>query len=232
MSLRPRLARTLELVHLIASATLIRSILFDRWITVLASVLLVVAVAAARRGKTWGVGLALASAAAFPMAWVLGMAPAWFLVVGAVGALPFALTARSLARFDAKATAFGASLAVTGGVLGAVGWWVFAPAIISMFPSLRPGYWPAHEVAAALTTLALSLVGRANRRAGAGDLAESEGDDAHAYAPPAPARIAASPGVRVLDAPRAAGGADLAPAAADELDEDPLSPPEARARRA
>jgi hypothetical protein len=254
MPLRFRLARALALVHLVASMTLIRSIVFDRWITVLASLVLLAGAAAARRGKIWGVGLALGAAAAFPMAWALGMAPGWFLAVGAIGAMPFALTWRSMARFDAKATSFGAWLAITVGLLAAAGWRVFGPSIVWSYPSLRPGIWPAHEGLAMLATSVLMLVGWSNRRAYARAFASADATDGLAFAPahatdalafaPAhatdalalaspPARSTAPTGVRVLDAPPPLRAAELAPPEADdELADDALLPPAARRGRA
>ncbi|MCU0683987.1 MAG: hypothetical protein MUF34_17390 [Polyangiaceae bacterium] len=216
MSLRLRPA--LSLVYLVASATLIRSILYDRWITVLASALLLVGAVAARRGKTWGIGVALGAAAAFPMARVLGMAPAWFWAVGAIGALPFALTSRALARFDAKATAFGASLAMAAGLLGAVGWRVFAPSLIAAFPALRPSFWPAHEALAAFTMGALALFGWASQRVAASALAPAEVADALASAPPPAALRLAPAGRRVPDAPPSPDAVEVA---SSELDDEP-----------
>lgn len=218
MSLRLRPA--LSLVYLVASATLIRSVLYDRWVTVLASALLLVGAVAARRGKTWGVGVALAAATAFPMARLLGMAPAWFWVVGAIGALPFALTSRALARFDAKATAFGASLAMAAGLLGAIGWRVFAPALLTVFPALRPSFWPANEALAAFMMGALALFGWASQRGEAGDLAPTDLADALAAAPPHAALRLAPAGRRVPDAPRTPDAADVA---SSELDDELVS---------
>src|SRR5262249_12999987 len=70
---------------------------------------------AGRVPRTRGIGLVLAAASWFPIAWAIGIAPVWFCLVGLVGALPFALTSRALARFDkqagARRSARGASLA-------------------------------------------------------------------------------------------------------------------------
>jgi glucan phosphoethanolaminetransferase (alkaline phosphatase superfamily) len=215
MSLRHRLAFVLGLVHFVGAATLVRSVLYDRWITVLASLVLLAGAAAARRGKTWGVGLTLGAAAAFPMAHALGMAPAWFWGVGLIGALPFALTSRSFARFDAKATAFGASLAIAVGLLAAFGWRVFAPTVIAAFPSLRPSFWPANETAAALTMATLMLVNWTGRRDAA--IEADESTDELAYVPPSPALAAARVGVRVPDAAPSHDAAELALLDDDEM---------------
>ena len=101
----PRAVRySLFATELVAFATLLRSVAYDRWITVLASVLLIMGAGAARRGRAWGIALAFAAAAAFPTAWVIGIAPAWFCLVGAAGALPFLFVVRAFARFDRSAT--------------------------------------------------------------------------------------------------------------------------------
>jgi hypothetical protein len=142
LPLRVRLS--LNAVHAVAAATLLRSIVFDRWITVLASLFLIGGAFAAQRGKTWGIGLALGAAASFPTAWVIGIAPPWFCVVGALGALPFVLTSRAIARFDAAATALGAGLALIVGTLGAVGWRAAAPFLFVQIPALRPSRHATH----------------------------------------------------------------------------------------
>ena len=73
-----RLQLSLVAAQLIGAATLLRSVAYNRWITMLASVLLIVGAEAARRGRSWGVGLALGAASAFPVALAIGIAPAWF----------------------------------------------------------------------------------------------------------------------------------------------------------
>lgn len=138
-------------------ATLIRSVAFDRWITVLAAVLMVLGAMAALRGRTWGVVLAFASAMAFPVAWAIGIAPVWFVYVGVIGALPFALAYGSLASVDRKATAILAALAAGAGTLGAVLWKLVAWDLFAAFPALRPSVAPQHGLA----VLALLLGGLA-----------------------------------------------------------------------
>ena len=147
--------------------TLLRSIAYDRWITVLASLVLIGGAAAALRGRTWGVGLAFASAAAFPVAFAIGIAPAWFCLVGLAGALPFALTARPLARFDKGATVLLAAIAATAGAAASIAWKEVAWSLVTTFPSLRPSMEAQHGVALA-ATLALIvgvLAGRARHPA-------------------------------------------------------------------
>ena len=92
-----RLQLSLVIAQVVGAATLLRSVAYDRWITVLAAALLIVGASAARRGRSWGVGLALGAAASFPVAWAIGIAPPWFCLVGA---LPFAIASRAFARFD------------------------------------------------------------------------------------------------------------------------------------
>jgi len=149
-----RLQRSLVAAQLVGAATLLRSVAYDRWITVLAAVLLIVGATAARRGRSWGVGLALAAAAAFPVAWAIGIAPPWFCLVGIVGALPFAIASRAFARFDKGATALLAFLAASAGAIGAIAWKEYAWSIFTTFPISRPSIEAQHGLAlATLTTI-------------------------------------------------------------------------------
>ena len=116
------LVLSLGAVHAVAFATLFRSVLFERWTTVVASIALIIGASAALRARTWGIGVVLAVAAAFPGAVLLGFAPSWFWGVGIVGAIPFLLTLRPMARFDAGATALFAMLAGGTGVVAAYAW--------------------------------------------------------------------------------------------------------------
>lgn len=165
----PRSLRVSLLVaQLIGGATLIRSIAFDRWITVLASLLLLVGATAAQRGRAWGVGLALASAAAFPVAFAIGIAPVWFCVVGVAGALPFALTSRAFARFDKTATTMLATIGIATGAAGAIAWKHVAWSMFEMFPSLWPSLEPQHGMLAALAAVGTvaAVASRPRPRAG------------------------------------------------------------------
>ena len=139
--------RSLLLAQLVGFLTLLRSVAFDRWITVVASALLVTGAIAALRGRTWGLALSLASAAAFPVAWAIGIAPFWFVWVGAIGALPFILASHALKRFDRQATTLLAALAVSAGGLTAVAWKYFAWDLFAMFPFLWPSWAPNHGLA-------------------------------------------------------------------------------------
>jgi hypothetical protein len=156
-------------VHVVSAATLLRSIAYDRWITVLASVLLILGAAAAQRGRTWGIGLAFATAVAFPVAFAIGIAPAWFCLVGLVGALPFALTLRPFARFDKGATALLAVLAATGGAAVAIAWKEIAWSVFRALPSLRPTEDVQHGVALAATlgVILATIASQGRRRSGA-----------------------------------------------------------------
>lgn len=142
-----RLRLSLFVLQLVGVATLLRSVAYDRWITVLASALLLIGAAAAQRGRSWGVALALGAAAAFPVAWAIGIAPAWFCAVGAFGALPFLIASRAFARFDRGATALLAVAAASVGAIGALGWKELAWSVITRFPSWAPSQEAQHGVA-------------------------------------------------------------------------------------
>lgn len=158
----PRRLRLAVLAAEIAAvATLARSIAYDRWITVLAASVLLVGALAARRQRTWGVGLALGAAASFPVAFLVGIAPAWFVLVGIAGALPFLATSRALARFDARSTAFLATLAAAVGAACAWGWKQIAWSVFEAVPALGPGLEASHGVAlGVLGAIVAAVVGR------------------------------------------------------------------------
>lgn len=203
----PRSLRTsVFLVQLVSVLTLMRSIAFDRWITVLAASVLLLGAAAAKRGRAWGVALMFAQAAAFPVAFLIGIAPPWFCLVGIVGALPFLLTSGAFARFDKTATRLLAALAVSGGAIGAVAWKHYAWSVFQAMPSLLPSTRPHHGfIVAAVAALAVSLAVR--RRAGE---REEEREAEHE----AGARVRVGLPVRV------AGATSLAEEAERELEEE------------
>ena len=154
-----RLQLSLVAAQLVGAATLLRSVAYDRWITVLAAALLIVGATAARRGRSWGVGLALGAAASFPVAWAIGIAPPWFCLVGIVGALPFAIASRAFARFDKGATALLAVLAASTGAISAIAYKHYAWSLFTMFPSAQPSLEAQHGLAlATLATLATVAV--------------------------------------------------------------------------
>ena len=82
--------------------------------------------------------MSLGAAVAFPTAWAIGIAPAWFCLVGVAGAVPFLLTSLSLARLDRAATLVGAALAIAGGTLAAIAWGAWAPWAFLRVPALAP----------------------------------------------------------------------------------------------
>ena len=154
-----RLRASLTAVHIVAAATLVRSVAYDRWVTVFAALALIVGAAAARRGRTWGIGAVLGAAAYFPVAWSIGIAPLWFCFVGLVGLLPFFAALGPLARFDKAATALGATLTMGFGAFTALAFRAIAPFLFVNFPLLRPNWSldSGHAVTALLTILALRV---------------------------------------------------------------------------
>lgn len=165
--------------HAVGFAALVRSVAFDRWITVLASVLLVAGATAALRGRTWGVVLAFASAVAFPTAWAIGIAPPWFVLVGVLGALPYLMVSSALARIDRRATSLLTALAWSVGALAAVGWKAFAWDVFAAFPSLTPSRLPQHGLAVVALMAAgmVSVIAASRdtrRRDGAGRAVEDD----------------------------------------------------------
>lgn len=153
MKLPHQLRVSFFVAQLVATATLLRSIALDRWITVLASLLILGGTLAASRGRTWGLGLAFAAAVAFPASVFIGIAPLWFGLVGWAGAWPFLLSYRALARFDRSAATALTTVAALGGFLGAVCWKAYAFDVFRALPILTPSLHPHHGLAL-LSTLA------------------------------------------------------------------------------
>jgi hypothetical protein len=154
-----RLRASLTVLQFVALATLLRSIAYDRWITVLASVLLLLGGAAAQRGRSWGVALAFGAAVAFPVAWAIGIAPPWFVLVGILGSLPYAVASRGFARFDKGATALLTLAAALAGAFGALLWKEVSWPLFMSFPALRPSMEAQHGLAllAVLASAALAM---------------------------------------------------------------------------
>jgi len=152
--------QSLQLAQVVAAAALVRSVAYERWVTVMVASLLIAGAAVAQRGKVWGVGLALASAVAFVGAWGLGMAPAWFLLVGVAGVLPFMVTWPPLARFDRAAATVGATSAAAAGALGAVAWRAVAWSMFRHGDLLAPTWrlTAFSGVTAALTAVGTAVV--------------------------------------------------------------------------
>jgi len=143
----------LRIAQIVTLATLVRSVVFDRWITVSVALVLLGGIFAAKRGRTWGVGLALAAAVAFPVMFLLGMAPGWFCLVGIAGALPFLATLPALLKFDKQATALLALLAGGVGTGIAYAYHAYAYQIFAAYPSLVPGRYPHHGFAMMLAII-------------------------------------------------------------------------------
>jgi hypothetical protein len=158
----PRNVRlSLLLVQLVAIATLMRSIAFDRWITILASVVLLAGAFAAKRNRAWGVALMFAQAVAFPVAFMIGIAPAWFCLVGAIAMIPFMLTAPGFARLDRGATRLLTALALAGGAFGALGWKKVAWDVFEAIPFFTPSVYPHHGwIVAAVAALGVGIAVR------------------------------------------------------------------------
>lgn len=162
-----RLRVSLALAHVAGLGMLLRSIAYDRWISVAAAALLLTGVAAARRNRTWGIALAFAASAAFPTFVAIGIAPPWFLIVGALGMLPFALASRAFARFDKGATVLLAAVGASLGALVALGWNAIAPWLFTNVPLVSPSYYAQHGLlvaAVAGAALAASLRGKKRDR--------------------------------------------------------------------
>ena len=101
-----------------------------RIVTATAAAALAFGATAALCERTWGVGLMLAAATAFFVAGALGMGPASFYVVAAVGALPFVFTMKYMARFHLGATVLFAALAGALGTSASIAWSAAAPALV------------------------------------------------------------------------------------------------------
>lgn len=187
------------LVQLVSIATLMRSIAFDRWITIFASLVLLAGAAAAKRNRAWGVALMFAQAVAFPVATMIGIAPPWFVLVGVVGVLPFLLTMPGFVRADRGATRVLAALAAAGGAIGAIGWKKVAWDFFEAFPFFWPSAYPHHGWAvAAVAALGVGIAVRDRKL-----VDQEEDEEAHAFAGAnASARIAMPARIAEEDAPQ------------------------------
>ncbi|MBX3225895.1 MAG: hypothetical protein KIT84_30040 [Labilithrix sp.] len=97
--------------------------------TALAAAAMLFGATAALRARTWGVGLAFASAVAFASAAALKMGPSFFWLIAAAGTAPMLLSARPFARFSRSATALFVLIAVVCGVGSALLWREAAPEV-------------------------------------------------------------------------------------------------------
>ncbi len=123
----------------VAFAVVVRSAMASdghagRWAASFAAATLALGATAALCERTWGVGLMLAAASAFLAATVLGIGTPFFLVVAAVGLLPFLFTVKHMARFHRGATVLFAALAGALGLAGALAWTEVAPALVALRP--------------------------------------------------------------------------------------------------
>jgi hypothetical protein len=168
-SLPEHLRASLGFAQLLAAATLLRSVAFERWITVLAAALLLVGTLAGQRGRTSGVALSFVVAGWFAFAGLLGIGPAWFVGVGLAAAMPFFQLWRSFVRFDRGASVVLASLGATLGLGAAVVWKSVAWTVFTTFPALAPSRFFEHGavVTAMLATMVgFEVVRRRRERAG------------------------------------------------------------------
>lgn len=194
----------LHVAQIVAFATLVRSVAFDRWITVLVSTLLLGGIWAAGRGRTWGIGLMLAMASAFPVMFFLGMGPAWFCFVGLAGAMPFLTSLPAFLKFDRQATALFATIAASIGTAIGYGYHAWAPWLLGNLPILRPTFVPHHPLLIAALFLVGFFYSRRRDQVESTGVRVAAGADAH---------------VRVLDA------------SVEELEDELESPARRQARR-
>lgn len=122
---------SLYAVLLVAAPLMARCIVHQVWVTVIATSMLAGGALAALRRRTWGIGLTLLAASAFPAAHLLGMAPNWFWGVGLVGAIPAAFTWKPMAFFDRPAAKLFVTLAILGGIGCALTWHEIGPWVIT-----------------------------------------------------------------------------------------------------
>lgn len=140
---------SLVVLQLATIATLVRSVALDRWITVAASLLLLGATFAARRGRTWGVAAAFTVGVTFLGLWSQGVGTPWFALVGILAVRPFLRLFRHFLRFDRGAATLLAAVATALGIGGAVAWKAYAFALFEAFPALMPSLYPHHGMAIA-----------------------------------------------------------------------------------
>jgi hypothetical protein len=160
----PRSVQTsLLATQLVAFATLARSVAYDRWFTVVISSLMIIGALAAVRHRTWGVVLSFATAVTLAVVSLIGIAPMWFVGVGAIGALPFLLTSEALGRFDRQATALLAGMAAGVGASVAVAWKLVAWNVFVSFPMLWPSERAQHGLAVSAVLALAAFVTLAQR---------------------------------------------------------------------
>lgn len=119
MTRRRALFFSLLAVELAGYATVLRCLLFERWVTLPGALIMAVGAGLARRGHTAGIGVVLACATGFAIApTVFIHAPGWFYGLAVLGVIPALLTYRPMAHADAPATALFNVGAVIAGIVG------------------------------------------------------------------------------------------------------------------
>lgn len=98
--------------------------------TALAAAGMFLGATAALRARTWGIGLAFASAVAFASAAALKMGPPFFWAVAAAGTIPMLLSTRPFVRFSRSATLLFALIAIAAGIGSALAWRELAPHVL------------------------------------------------------------------------------------------------------
>ncbi len=155
---------------------LLRSVAFDRVLTIGVSLALIVGARAAMRQKTWGLLVALAASSWFASAFALGMAPPFFVVFALLGAMPLFKSWSALAKFDRGAAVVAAGVASSAGAGLALAWKMFAPWLFWNLPALRPTWYASHGLAlAAITATAVVLALRDRKVLGDAEATASEG---------------------------------------------------------
>lgn len=114
------LRHALLVVLAVSTLVLLRSVLFERWLTVIACAGLFAGAFAVMRGRTGGALLLLALGAAFGAAAALSMGPSWFVLVTLAAAGPAVVLSPHMFRFDRLAATAALTLALLWGAGSAV----------------------------------------------------------------------------------------------------------------
>lgn len=115
-----RLLRNAILVVLVVTTwVLFRSVLLERWVTVIACIGLYAGAFATIRGRTWGVLVLLAFGASFAAAAALSIGPLWFVAVTLAAAAPALVLSPHMFRFDRLAAAAAITIALLWGTAAA-----------------------------------------------------------------------------------------------------------------
>jgi hypothetical protein len=109
------LRHALLVVLVVTTLVLFRSVLLERWITVIACAGLYAGAFATIRGRTWGVLVMLAFGTSFTAAALLMIGPAWFVFVTLAAATPAIVLCPHMFRFDRVAATAAITLALLWG---------------------------------------------------------------------------------------------------------------------